>query len=157
MRFAQRFLLLVVAGVLGCDSTSAPPKDAVAPAAPPAPAAQAPPPAPAPQATVTKNTADEVLGVDAPNQRGAHSDWAITRVLVTNYFGVREDVTMGQVKQAYAMFEAEKGYKPKTKEEGMAAIQHIQLPELPDDTYWYEYDPVEHELMVFHKEPAPGK
>lgn len=154
MRFSQPMMLMAVAGVLGCEPSSAPAPVTVAPAAPPAPAAQAPPPAPAAQATVTKTTADQILGVDAPGQRGADSPWTYSRVLCTNYFGVREEVIMGQVKQAYAMFEAEKGYKPKTKEEGMDAIKHITLPELPDDTYSYEYDPELHELMVLHREPA---
>jgi hypothetical protein len=98
-----------------------------------------------------------VLGINAPNQKGADYTWSYTRVLFTNYFGVRETVALGQVKQALQIFESTKGYKPKTNEEGMEAIATagVPLPELPDDTYWYEFDPEKQELIVAHKEQVP--
>ncbi len=146
----------LLVGALGCEaSTSAPVSSAPAPSPPPPtapPVVQ--PAAPAPQETVTRIAADEMLGVNAPTQKGADQAWSYSRVLFTNYFGVKEDVAMGQVKQALQIFEATNGRKPKTKEEGMEAIKDVPLPELPDDTYWYEFDPEAQELVVMHKELA---
>lgn len=158
MRIPALLAVTMLAAALGCEASSVPVSTTPA-ASPPPPAAppQAAPPAPPPQATETRVAADQMLGINAPNQKGADQTWTYSRVLFTNYFGVRETVALGQVKQALDFFEANHGRKPKDNAEGMEAIKDVPLPELPDDTYWYEYDPQEHQLIVVHKEPAPPK
>jgi hypothetical protein len=156
MRVQSWLAVLLIAGLAGCDSASAPVSTAP-PAAPPPPPLppQAAPVAPAPAPTETRVAADQMLGVNAPGQKGADSPWTYTRTLFTNYFGVQETVALGQVKQALDIFEATNGRKPSTNEEGMEAMKNVPLPELPDDTYWYEFDPERQQLIVAHKEPAP--
>ncbi len=153
MRHYRMLSVALLVGALGCEaSTTAPVSSAPAPPPPPTAPPVVQPAAPVLQETLTRVSADEMLGVNAPTQKGADQAWTYSRVLFTNYFGVKEDVAMGQVKQALQIFEATKGYKPKTNEEGMEAIKDVPLPELPDDTYWYEFDPDKQELVVMHKE-----
>ncbi len=156
MRIIALLVLAASTFCSGCDAPSTAPVTltpaAAPPPPPPGPAAVAPP---VMQETVVRTSADQMLGVDAPNQKGADYAWSYTRVLFTNYFGVKETVAMGQVKQCLAFYEADHGHKPKTNEEGMEAIKLIPLPELPDDTYWYEFDPEAQELVVAHKEQKP--
>lgn len=155
MRHFRLLSVALLVGALGCEASTSPPVSSAPPPSPPPPPTAppvVPPPAAPPQVTVTSVAADEMLGVNAPNQKGANQEWTYSRVLFTNYFGVKEDIAMGQVKQALQIFEATNGRKPKTKEEGMEAIKDVPLPELPDDTYWYDFDPDKQELMVMHKE-----
>lgn len=156
MRNLALIFVVSIAFVGGCDAPATAPLDATLtpapPPPPPGPMAVAPP---ATQETVVRTSADQMLGVSAPDQKGADYDWSYTRALFTNYFGVKETVALGQVKQALQFFEANHGRKPKTNEEGMEAIKDIPLPELPDDTYWYEFDPEAQELVVVHKEQKP--
>lgn len=156
------FALLTVASSVafaGCDApATAPP--AAAPivnssAPPPPPPGPAAVPPPAMQEVVIRDSAEQVLGINAPGQKGADYTWSYTRVLFTNYFGVRETVALGQAKQALQIFESTKGYKPRTNEEGMEAMKDVPLPELEDDTFWYEFDPEKQELIVVHKEQVP--
>lgn len=156
MRTLSMCVLAATVLLSGCDATAPPAATPTAttppPPPPPGPAAA---PTVATQETVIRDSASQVLGVDAPNQKGADYTWSYTRVLFTNYFGIKETVALGQVKQALQIYESTHGHKPKTNEEGMEAIKDVPLPELPDENHWYEFDPEKQELIVAHKEQVP--
>ena len=69
---------------------------------------------------------------------------------ISVYFRAQERIIYDQVIYAIKLFEAEKGYKPRSHEEFMKDViefNQLKLPKLPEG-HTYKYDPEKGELMV---------
>ncbi|HXT61191.1 MAG TPA: hypothetical protein VN699_21300 [Pirellulales bacterium] len=108
----------------------------------PSPAAAATPPA-----VVQEKAQAGVTG------KGDYGGPGIVTTPIGTYFQARERIVFEiAIPGAMRLYDAEKGYKPKTQEDFMRDIiqaNMIKLPELPPG-HKYVYDPKKGELMVEH-------
>ncbi|HVC93249.1 MAG TPA: hypothetical protein VND64_06135 [Pirellulales bacterium] len=130
----------------------APGDAAVQTSSPAAPGAQAAtPPSDPGVATTTPTTPGTTTVPAAPGVTGkGNYKPGIITTPISIYFRAQEQLIFGQVKHAIDLYEAEKGYKPRTQEEFMKEIigfNQLKLPTLPEG-HTYKYDPQKGELMV---------
>jgi len=85
--------------------------------------------------------------------KGDYGGPGIVTTPIGTYFEARERIVFEiAIPGAMRLYDAEKGYKPKTQEDFMRDIiqaNMIKLPELPPG-HKYVYDPKKGELMVEH-------
>jgi len=110
--------------------------------------AATPPSAPGVATTTTPGTTT-VPAAPGVTGKGNYKPGIITTP-ISIYFRAQEQLIFGQVKHAIDLYEAEKGYKPRSHEEFMKEIigfNQLKLPTLPEG-HTYKYDPQKGELMV---------
>jgi hypothetical protein len=127
--------------------------DAAAQSSPPAtPGAPVAAQSPAPGVASTTPTAPGTTTVPAApgvTGKGNYKPGIITTP-ISVFFRAQEQLIFGEVKHAIDLYQADKGYKPRSHEEFMKDIiefNQIKLPKLPEG-HTYKYDPEKGELMV---------
>lgn len=137
------FCTAMTLGLSGCDALNKP----MVSDAPPPP----PPPPPAPM------KAEAGVGKQGQSLKNENSVQRIVAQPAITLFAVKQRVVFEiQIPQAMQLFQAEKGYKPRTHEEFMTFIvkaNNINLPALPEGQV-YKYDVEKGELWVYPAEQA---
>lgn len=134
---------VVTLGLLGCDALN---KPMVSDAPPEAPA---PPPAPM--------KAEAGVGKQGQSLKNESGMGRMVAQPAITLFAVKQRVVFEiQIPQAMQLYQAEKGYKPKSHDDFMNFIvkaNNINLPALPEGQV-YKYDVEKGELWVYPAEPA---